>query len=144
MNAASASARSTPWHLWVVAILTLVWNGSGAVTILLAQMGRRLDMDPHEIAYYANQPLWFVLATDLATGLPIAGGVALLLRSRSAVWLFALALAALVLTNAYDVAAGTSLTLADQGWRNLTIVLVVIALLQLGYAWTMRKRGVLR
>ena len=134
----------TPWHLWVVAILTLVWNGSGAVTILMAQTGRRLGMDPHEIAYYANQPLWFVLATDLATMLPVAAGVALLLRSRAAVWLFVLALAAILFTNAYDVAAGTSLTLVDQGWRNLTIVLVAIALLQLGYAWTMRKRGVLR
>jgi len=46
-----------------VAILALVWNGSGAVTIALAQMGHRLDMDPNETAYYANQPLWFVLAT---------------------------------------------------------------------------------
>ena len=142
MNA--AASRATPWHLWVVAILTLVWNGSGAVTILMAQTGSRLDMDPHEIAYYANQPTWLVLSTDLATFLPVAAGVALLLRNRAAVWLFALALAAMVFTNIYDVAAGTSLTLGDQGWRNLTIVLVVIALLQLAYAWAMRKRGVLR
>lgn len=142
MNA--AASRATRWHLWVVAILTLVWNGSGAVTILMAQTGSRLDMDPHEIAYYANRPIWFVLATDLATVLPIAAAAALLRRNRAAVWLFALALAAMVFTNIYDVAAGTSLTLGDQGWRNLTIVLVVIALLQLAYAWAMRKRGVLR
>ena len=142
MNA--ASARSTPWHLWAVAILTLFWNGAGAVTILLAQTGSRLDMDSREIAYYANQPLWFVLATDLATLLPVAAAVALLLRHRAAVWLFALALAAIVLINAYDVGAGTSLTLADQGWRNLTIVLVIIALIQFAYAWMMRRRGILR
>ena len=87
MNA--ASARSAPWHLWAVAILTLFWNGAGAVTILLA-------------------------------------------------------LAAIVLTNAYDVGAGTSLTRADQGWRNLTIVLVIIALIQFAYAWMTRRRGILR
>ena len=140
----AASSRSTPWHLWVVAVLTLFWNGSGAVTIAMAQMGNPLDMDPNEVAYYANQPLWLVLATDLALVLPIAAGVALLLRSRSAAWLFALALAALVVTNAYDVAAGTSLALVDQGWRTLEIVLVAIALLQFAYARTMKKRGVLR
>ena len=140
----TTATRRAPWHLWAVAILTLFWNGAGAVTILMAQTGSRLDMDSREVAYYANQPLWFVLATDLATFLPVAAAVALLLRSRSAVWLFALALAAIVFTNAYDVAAGTSLTLADQGWRNLTVVLVIIALLQFGYAWMIRKRGVLR
>ena len=142
MNA--TATRRAPWHLWAVAILTLFWNGAGAVTILLAQTGSRLDMDAREVAYYANQPLWFVLATNFATLLPIAAAVALLLRSRSAAWLFALALAAIVFTNAYDVAAGTSLTLSDQGWRNLTIMLVIIALLQFGYAWMFRQRGVVR
>ena len=142
MNA--TATRRAPWHLWAVAVLTLFWNGAGAVTILMAQTGSRLDMDAREIAYYANQPFWFVLATDLATFLPVAAAVALLLRSRSAVGLFALALAAIGFTTAYDVAAGTSLTLADQGWRNLTVVLVILALLQFGYAWMIRKRGALR
>src|SRR6185503_4320406 len=107
----AATPRGTPWHLWVVALVTLVWNGSGAVTIALAQMGRALDMDPYEIAYYAHQPRWFVLTTDLATFLPIAAAVALLLRSRAAVWLFALSLVLIVANNAYDLAAGTSLAL---------------------------------
>ena len=135
---------ASPWHLWVVGILTLIWNGGGAITIVMAQMGSRLDMDPREVAYYANQPLWFVLATDVATFSPIAGAVALLLRHRSAVWLFALSLLTVVLNNAYDAAAGTSLALADQGWRNVTIVVVAIALLQFVYAWRMKARGVLK
>jgi hypothetical protein len=133
-----------PWHLWVVAVLTLVWNGGGAVTIVLAQMGSRLDMDPHEVAYYAAQPLWFVLATDLAIFLPIAGALALLLRHRSAAWLFALSALTVVLNNTYDVAAGTSLALADQGWRNVTAAVVAIAMLQCAYAWSMKGRGVLK
>ena len=111
---------------------------------MMAQMGRRLNMDPNEIAYYAEQPYWFVLATDLAVVLPVAAAVALLLRSRSGAWLFALALATLVANNAYDVAAGTSLALVDPRWRTLTIVLVTIAALQFAYAWTMKTRGVLK
>ena len=135
---------STPWHLWVVAILTLIWNGGGAVTIVMAQMGSRLDMDPHEVAYYASQPPWFVFTTDLAIFLPIAGAVALLRRHRAAAWLFALSMLTVVVNNAYDVAAGTSLALADQGWRNVTTVVVAIALLQFAYAWNMKTRGVLK
>jgi hypothetical protein len=60
------------------------------------------------------------------------------------VWLFALSLLAIVVTDAYDIAAGTSLALVDQGWRNLTIVVVAIALLQFVYAWSMKRRGVLK
>jgi hypothetical protein len=141
MNA--TATRRTPWHLWVVALLTLLWNGSGAVTIGMAQMGRRLDMDPSEVAYYAQQPFWFVLATDVAMLLPIAAGVALLLRSRVAVWLFGLGVAVILLNNAYDLAAGTSLALSGQDWRAVTLAVVVIAAAQAGYAWMMRRRGVL-
>ena len=137
------ATRSTPWHLWLVAILTLVWNGAGAATILMAQTGSRLDMDAREVAYYASQPLWFVLTTSLATLLPVAAGVALLLRRRAASWLFAVSLAAIVLNDAYDIAAGTSLALGDRGWLGLLIVVVVIALAQFWYARTMTKRGVL-
>jgi hypothetical protein len=138
----TADAR-TPWHLWAVAILTLLWNGAGAATIVMAQTGSRLDMNPHEIAYYANQPLWFTLATDVATFAPLAGAVALLVRHRAAAWLFATSLAAVVFNNAYDVAAGTSLALADSGWRGLTLAVIVIALLQFVYAWTLKRRGVI-
>ncbi|HZI81634.1 MAG TPA: hypothetical protein VFD69_19070 [Vicinamibacterales bacterium] len=144
MSTTSAPIRATPWHLWVVAFLTFFWNGSGAVTIVMAQRGGRLDLNPNEIAYYADQPFWFVLATDLALVLPIAAAVALLLRSRSAAWLFALSLLTVVLNNAYDVAAGTSLALGDQGWRIVTIVIVAVALTQFAYAWSMKTRGVLK
>ena len=136
----AAAPRPTPWHLWLTAILTLLWNGSGAVTIGMAQLGLRLDMDDYEVAYYANQPRWFVLTTDLATLLPIAAAVVLLLRRRSAIWLFALSLLMIVLNNAYDIAAGTSLALRDQDWRVLTSVIVAIALLQSAYAWMITRR----
>ena len=141
MSTTSAPIRATPWHVWVVAFLTFFWNGSGAVTIVMAQMGRPLDLNPNEIAYYADQPFWFVLATDLALVLPLAAAVALLLRSRSAAWLFALSLLTVALNDAYDLAAGTSLALVDRGWLGLMIVVVVIALAQIGYARTMTKRG---
>jgi len=136
----AAAPRPIPWHLWLAAILTLLWNGSGAVTIGMAQLGLRLDMDDYEVAYYANQPRWFVVTTDLATLLPIAAAVALLLRRRSAIWLFALSLLMIVLNNAYDIAAGTSLALRDQDWRVLTSVIVAIALLQSAYAWMVTRR----
>lgn len=132
-----------PWHLWVVAILTLLWNGSGAITIALAQAGRLPNISADEAAYYAAQPTWLVIFTNIATWAPLAAGVALLMRSRAAVWLFGVSLAFIVVTNAYGFATGTSRALANQGALIVTIVIFVIAVLQLLYSRAMKRRGVL-
>ena len=139
-----APARKTPWHLWAVAILTLLWNGSGAVTILLAQMGRLPNIDPDEAAYYAAQPSWFVISTEIATFAPVAAAVALLVRNQLAVWLFALSLGLILVNNVYELVAGTSRALVNQGALIVTAIIVVIAALQLVYANAMKKRGVLK
>ena len=135
---------SRPWHLWTVAILTLLWNGSGAVTILLAQAGKLAGISADEAAYYAAQPLWFVISTNIATLAPVAAGIALLLRSGLAVWLFALSLAFIIVNDVYDLVGGTSRALANQGALIVTIIIMVIAILQLVYSSAMKKRGVLR
>jgi hypothetical protein len=135
--------RKTPWHLWAVAILALLWNAAGAYTIMMAQAGRLADLKPEEAVYYAAQPIWFVIATDISLLAAIAGAVALLLRSRTAVWLFALSLVSILVTNVYDLAAGTSRTLANQTAAMVTVGIVAIAILELAYARAMKKRGVL-
>lgn len=143
MSAVSIPDRRTPWHIWVVASLTLVWNGAGAYTIMMAQAGRLPDLGADEAAYYAAQPTWFVIVTDIALLSAFAAGIALLLRSRAAAWLFALSLVAILVTNIYDLGAGTSRVLVSQGALILTGIIALIAVLQLTYAWTMNKRAVL-
>jgi hypothetical protein len=138
------SERRTPWHLWVVAVLALLWNASGTVTIMLAQAGRLPDISPDEAAYYAAQPVWFVVATDIALIAAVAAAVALLLRNRAAVWLFAISLFAIFVTNVYDLEAGTSRMLVNAGALIATGVIAVIAVLELVYARAMKARGVLK
>jgi len=111
--------------------------------MLMAQAGKLPDVGPEEAAYYAAQPLWSVVAMDIALLTPIAAAIALLLRSRSAVWLFAVSLAAVVLTNVYELAAGTSLALVDRGWIVVTSIIVVLATLQLAYSLAMKRRAIL-
>ena len=144
MATTTASDRKTPWHLWVVGILTLLWNGSGAATIMLAQGGRMPNLSPDEAAYYAAQPTWFVIATDIALVSAIAAGVALLRRSRTAVWFFGLSLAVILFNNGYELVAGTSRMLANRGALIVTLVIAVIAILQLVYARAMSRRAALK
>ena len=133
-----------PWHLWVVGALALLWNAAGAWTIMSAQSGAVMDMDPPEVAYYAAQAPWFVAAVDVALLAAILAALALLLRSRWAVRFYWLSIAAIAVTGVYDIAQGTALLLQDQGWLILECVTTGLAILQLVYAIAMRKRGVLR
>ena len=142
--AIDAGSPKAPWHLWPVGVLALLWNAAGAYTIMTAQAGRLAGVAPDEAAYYAAQPTWFVVVTDVALIAAIAAAAALLLRSRLAVPLCGISLAAIAVTAAYDLAAGTSRMYANQAALIVTIVIWLLAVLQLLYAMAMRKRGVLR
>ena len=142
--AIDAGSPKAPWHLWPVGVLALLWNAAGAYTIMTAQAGRLAGVAPDEAAYYAAQPTWFVVVTDVALIAAIAAAAALLLRSRLAVPLFGISLAAIAVTAAYDLAAGTSRMYANQAALIVTIVIWLLAALQLLYAVAMRKRGALR
>lgn len=139
-----AAPAKTPWHLWVVGVLSLLWNASGAWVFVQAQTGAAMDMDAAEIAYYAEQPRWMVVLTDLAFAAAILAALALLLRSRWTVRLYALSLAAILISSAFEIAMGTALLLNDQGWLMLSLVTTALAVLQWLYAVMVGKRGVLR
>jgi cell division protein FtsW (lipid II flippase) len=138
------AARKVPWHLWVVGVLSLLWNASGAYVIISAQSGAQMDMDANEVAYYAAQAPWFVLVTDVALIAAMLGALMLLLRNRWAVHFYALSIAAIVVTAAYDIAQGTALLLHDQGWLMQSCLTSGLAVAQLVYAVMVRKRGLLR
>jgi hypothetical protein len=135
--------RRAPWHLWLVAVVALLWNGSGAYTIMMAQAGRLSDLEADEAAYYAAQPIWFVVVTDVALVAAIAGAVALLSRSKTAVWLFALSLGAIFVTNSYELAAATSRMFVSRGALIVTVIIGLIAIAELVYAWAMKGRAIL-
>ena len=144
MSETSAAVGRTPWHLWAVGALSFLWNAMGAATIVMAQLGKLPNIDADEAAYYAAQPLWLVIATDIALFAAVFAAIALLLRSKLAVPLFALSVIAIFVTNIYDLASAKSRMLADQGALIMTIVIAVLAILQLYYAFAMKRRSVLK
>jgi hypothetical protein len=127
-----------------VGILTLLWNGSGAYTIMMGQAGKLANLSADEVAYYAAQSTWYVILVDIAVTAPLLAGIALLLRNRFAVMLFAIGLAAVLFADIYEFAAGTSRALLNTTTMIVTSVILVIAILQFWYSRAMRSRGVLR
>jgi hypothetical protein len=110
--------KKAPWHLWAVGILSLLWYGSGAYVIVLAQRGMWPGMEPDEAAYYAAQPGWFALLTDIGLATSILGSIALLMRKSWALSLFGVALVLILGNDAYDLAMGTSRAYANSDGRD--------------------------
>lgn len=134
----------TPWHLWIIGLLSLLWNASGAATIIAAQTGQYPGLPADEAAYYAAQAPWFVALTDIALLSAFTGAIMLLLRRRWAVPLYIVSLVCIAVTAGYDLAEGTSRMFANAGALVATIAIWILAALQLWYAAAMHGRGVLR
>ena len=138
----SRHARA-PFHLWVVGLLLVLWNGWGVALAIAAQSASLPMVDPEIAAYFAAQPSWLVFFADIGPIAGVAGAVALLLQSRWAPMLFVVQLTTIALANAYEVAAGTSLLLTSAESRMGSLVLAVMICGQIVYARVMARRGVL-
>ena len=140
MNSTTGKA---PWHLWVIGVLTLLWNSVGVMSYLATRMDKleSLGMTPDQIAYFASYPLWANAFWALGVWGAFAGSILLLLRSRWAVASLIVAVAGLVGTSLYQHV----LTQTPESLQNpvLAISIWVITALMLWYAVKMRSAGVL-
>jgi hypothetical protein len=144
--ARAANARA-PWHLWLVGILSLVWNGAGAADYLLtvSQNVAYLAMfTAEQLEYFATFPAWAIAAWAIAVWSDVLGSVLLLLRRRYATVLFEIGLAGLivttfhtVLTNGFEIMGGAAAVAFTTAIFLTTVGLIVYSLL-------MARRGVLR
>jgi hypothetical protein len=130
-----------PVHLWVVGLLLVLWNCWGLFAAVAAQADLIPAMPEEASTYFDNQPLWFMLIADLGPLAGVAGAIAILLQSRWAPALFLVQIVVVVLTNAFDIASGTSLLLTSVPARGSTVFLLVLLLAQYLYARLLLRRG---
>lgn len=93
--AGTFGAVRPPLSFWVVAGLSLLWNGFGAYLYTLTNLGDAAllaSAPPAMQDYIANMPLWAHIAWALGIWGSLAGSVLLLLRVRHAVAAFAVSL----------------------------------------------------
>jgi hypothetical protein len=139
----------TPWHLWVVGAVSLVWNAGGAWDYLMTQMVHEdylAMLDAAQRAMLDSRPMWFDAAWALGVWGSVAGSLLLLLRSRWAVAAFGLSFAGLVVSAVWSYGMAEPSALAVMGAFSVvfsTIVALVIVALW-AYARAMTTRGVLR
>lgn len=140
----------TPWHLWVVGVVSLLWNAFGAfdfvsTTTRGAAYMREMGFDQAMIDYFIAMPTWMYGPWTLGVWGAVIGSILLLLRNRFAVLAFALSLLGALVSLVYgQVIDPPPLTpdMAMMQW--MPFVILLIAVLLFVYSFNMRKRGVLR
>ncbi|WP_085217960.1 hypothetical protein [Allosphingosinicella indica] len=141
-------SRKRPAHLWIVGVVSALWNMIGAYDFTMTQA----SPDTHLAAYTASQRAWidgFPILMEVGWGLgtvgALAGSLLLIARSRYALAAFAASLVGLLIVTLYtygpyppppEMQGGAAVAL------NLVIWAVAIALFL--YARRMQAKGVLR
>ena len=140
----------TPIHLWIVGILSLVWNAGGAIDYVMTRTNVAAylaEQPPERLAMLQDAPTWFGFTWALGVWFSIIGSLLLVLRSRFAGSAFALSLIGLIGSSiyTYGIADGASmLAVAGTAAIVFTIGIPAILVLLWIYARAMTKRGVLR
>lgn len=149
MSTLSGTMRNTPWHLWVVGIVAVLFNAIGAFdhTMVMLQGAaymKSAGMGDAQIAHFQSLPMWMMAAWAVGVWGAMIGSVLILLRSGFAVWFFAASLAAFVLNLVYTYALSDGGKIMGQAMMITNVVILVLLLFFLLYARAMAQRGVLR
>lgn len=140
----------TPLHLWIVGVLSLLWNAGGAMDYVMTQMGSAdyLAQQPAErLGMLDAAPLWFSVTWAVGVWFSILGSLLLLLRSRFAGAAFAISLLGLIGSSiyTYGIAEGGSMVAAAGTAAIIFSIAIPVILIALWvYARAMTRAGVLR
>ena len=139
----------TPWHIWLIGALSLLWNAGGAFDYVMSQYAPETYLaaaTPEQQAYYAGIPAWATVFWALGVWGAVAGSLLLLARSRFAALAFDISLIGLMAntTRLFATAGAGAVDLLGKGNLAFTAVLIVVALGLWLYARAMARMGVLR
>jgi len=143
----------TPAHLWIVGVLSLLWNAIGCYDYLMTRMRdtdylakMMPDVDPNAMLAWVDAfPIWAQAGWALGVWGGLLGAVLLLVRSRWAVLAFGLSLLGALLGLGYQIAMAPPLPGAEGAMMEaMPYVIIVIALVLFLYARAMAAKGVIR
>ena len=150
----------TPWHLWAVGAVSLLWNAYGGYdyTMSMIQGAAYLasaGMTPDQIAYYGAMPVWMTAIWAIGVWGGVLGSLLLLLRNKLAFPVFAVSFGAFLVSLVYtyglsDGGKVMGFMMQDGVKVASSMIMIIQTFIAAGcafftwYAWTMSKRGILR
>lgn len=140
----------TPWHLWVVGGLALLWNGFGGYDFIMTvtqgeKYFRASGMDQAMIDYFNAMPAWMYVPWVMGVWGAVIGSILLLMRNKLAAPAFIVSLLGAAGSLIFGlVHPMPELPEAMAMMKYMPWVIVVIAAFLAWYARSMASKGVLR
>lgn len=136
----------TPIHLWIVGVVSLLWNAGGAYNYLMTKLEHESVMSqltPEQVDFYLTFPAWATALWAIAVWGGLLGSALLVLRRALAYPVFAVAFVSMV-GSTISTAVRGGFDLMGAGSMAFSAVIFVIALALVFYARAMAAKGVLR
>lgn len=139
----------TPWHLWLVGVIAVLFNAIGVFDFVMsmAQGSSYLEsagMTPAQIAHYQGMPAWMIVVWAVGVWGAMLGSVLILLRRKLAATVFAVSLAAFLISLIYTYVLTDGGDVMGRGMAITSAVITALLLFFMWYSRVMAKRGVLR
>lgn len=140
---------ATPWHLWAVGVVGLLWNGYGCVDYTMTQLQgdawlQSMKMTEAQIAYFNSMPAWMHGAWAIGVWGGLLGSMLLLLRMKWAFHLYVASLLGLVASLIYQYGMSNGMEVGGTSSVVMYGVVLAACLFFIWYSRTMSGRGVLR
>ena len=137
----------TPFHLWLVGILSLLWNLVGVFDNFATLIRLEFYMSEftrEQLDYFYAFPQWANIAWTVGVWSALLGSVSLLLKRRWAVGLFGLSLVAMAVTSVYTLGMTNGLEIMGDTGLWFTIAIWAIAIFLFLYARSQAANKTLR
>ena len=139
----------SPWHLWIVGILALLWNAGGAFDYYMTQTGNEEYLSALSVEqrlFLDTLPVWFHASWAFAVWGAVAGSLLILFRSRFAVSMFSVSLLGMIVTSIYSIfiASPNAIEISGQTGALFSLAILFSILFLITYCRIMKERGHLR
>ncbi len=146
---ATAIPANTPKHLWLVGVVSLVWNAFGAYDYTMSHLAGQpyfesMGLDVEAYAWFQALPGWSVAAWAVGVWGSVLGSILLLLRSRHAATAFLVSIVGAVISFCYQFLSERPASLEGGMATIMPVVILVLIVAQWYYARRQAAAGVLR
>ena len=146
---ATMQPAATPWHLWVVGLVSLLWNCFGGYDYVMSMTGnleyfQMMGFGAEEVAWVDALPAWSKAAWAIGVWGSVLGSLLLLLRSRFAELAFLASLAGALVSSVYLLSVDKPASMSGGVAVILPVVIMILIVAQWYYAKRQAAAGVLR
>ena len=145
---ATTAQAKVPAHLWVVGVLSLLWNAFGCYDYLMTNLKNQTYLSKFtadQMAYMDSLPAWLTAFWAIGVWGGLVGAILLLAKSRRAVPIFGLSLVGAIVGLGYQMFFTNMPPSMKAGMMGvMPWVIIAVAAFLLWYAMNSEKKGVLR